>query len=166
MHYQFSEGKLNGVKIIHADEAVFTFNTFAKRAWSSAYNSISVVDRKITVKTTAIIAGISEDKGLETYLLHPKAISTEQYLEFLEKLAAIYSNQRIILFLDNLNVHKTEEAREAYERLRITAVFNVAYSPQFNGIESYWSVVKYHYKRQLLFHLMRDETIDTEELIV
>jgi DDE superfamily endonuclease len=117
------------VKIIHADEAMFTFNTFVKRSWSTAYNSVKVTDQKITVKTMAVIAGISEDVGLETYMIVPKAIKTEEYLQFLGKLSSIYPDQRIILFIDNLSVHKTLEARAAYQTHRITPVFNVPYSP-------------------------------------
>ena len=74
---RFREATQNGVRIIHADEAVFTFNTFMKKSWSSAYNSVKVTDQKITVKTMAVIAGISEESGLETYLIHPRAIKTE-----------------------------------------------------------------------------------------
>ena len=57
------------MKIIHLDEAVFTFSTFRNKSWSSAYNNIEVIDKKITIKAHAIIAGISEDKGLESYLV-------------------------------------------------------------------------------------------------
>jgi transposase len=39
-------------------------------------------------------------------------------------------------------VHKTAEVRAAFERLNITAIFNIPYSPDFNGIESYFSLVK------------------------
>ena len=100
-----------------------------KKSWSTAYNSVKVTDQKITVKTMAVIAGISEETGLETYLIHPRAIKTEEYLQFLEKLKGIYPDERILLFIDNLSVHKTVDARAAYERLNITPVFNVPYSP-------------------------------------
>lgn len=93
---------------------MFTFSTFSKKSWSPAYNSIQVIDRKVTVKTHAIIAGISEENGLEAYLIYPKSIKTEEYLAFLEKLHDKYGGRRIILFIDNLQVHKTNEARDAY----------------------------------------------------
>ena len=41
---------------------------------------MSVVDKKITIKCHALIAGISEDSGLETYLIAPKSIKTCEYL--------------------------------------------------------------------------------------
>ena len=62
------------MKIIFIDEAVFTFNTFMTKAWSSAYTSISVREGDIKVKAQAIVAGISLDKGLEHFLLSLKSI--------------------------------------------------------------------------------------------
>jgi hypothetical protein len=97
-----------GVKFISADEAVFTFHTFTKKSWSGSYNNITVLDRKITVKTHAILAGISEDKGLEHYLVCLKSIKTEEYIQFLERIAEMYPHQKIVLFIDNLIVHKTK----------------------------------------------------------
>ena len=37
--------------IVFLDEAVFTFNTFKTKAWSSSYKSIVVKDFAIRVKT-------------------------------------------------------------------------------------------------------------------
>ena len=71
----------------------------------------------------------------------------------------------IMLFLDNLQVHKTEEVKAAYERLNFSPVFNMPYSPDFNGIESYFSLVKGHYKKLLLQIMMKGETFDVVSLI-
>lgn len=90
---------------------------------------MSVIDKKITIKTQALIAGISEDAGLETYLIALKSIKTFEYLEFLDKLHTLYPTQQIILFLDNLSVHKTQEARDIYHQYNITPLYNVPYSP-------------------------------------
>ena len=46
----------------------------------------------------------------------------------------MYDGKPFAIFLDNLSVHKTNEVLEVYKRLNITTVFNVPYSPQFNGI--------------------------------
>ncbi len=63
-------------------------------------------------------------------------------------------------------VHKSRLVKEAYERLNITPIYNVPYSPDFNGIESYFSMVKREYKNLLLQQLMKDEKIVAEKLIV
>ena len=46
------------------------------------------------------------------------------------------------MFMDNLQVHKTKEVVEICKLLQVQAIFNVPYSPDFNGIESYFSLVK------------------------
>ena len=69
------------------DEAVFTFNTFVKKAWSAAYQTIDVVEAKVNIRAHAIISAISSDVGIEHYLTHPKSISTDQFVKFLEQLS-------------------------------------------------------------------------------
>jgi transposase len=67
--------------------------------------------------------------------------------------------------MDNLQVHKTNEVKAAYERLNIIPVFNIPYSPDFNGIESYFSMVKGNYKKLLLQLMMKEQTFNVVELI-
>ena len=52
--------------------------------------------------------------------------------------------------MDNLMVHKSRLVKQAYERLNITPIYNIPYSPDFNGIESYISMVEREYKSSLL----------------
>lgn len=63
------EATLSKRKVIFIDEAVFTFNTFRTKAWSSAYSSIEVRDANINVRAHALVCGISEDKGYEHALI-------------------------------------------------------------------------------------------------
>ena len=52
--------------------------------------------------------------------------------------------------MDNLQVHKTKEVAESCKELKVETIFNVPYSPDFNGIESYFSLVKGVYKKMIL----------------
>ena len=63
------------------------------------------------MQTTAVIAAISEDDGLIDYLVHPRAINTEVFLAFVKQVAQKVNGNDFALFLDNLNVHKTKEAK-------------------------------------------------------
>jgi len=45
------KAKSQEIPVVFLDEAVFTFNTFKAKAWSSAYSSIKVNDFAIKVKT-------------------------------------------------------------------------------------------------------------------
>jgi hypothetical protein len=62
-------------------------------------------------------------------------------------------------------VHKTREVKDLYKELKITAIFNVPYSPDFNGIESYFSLVKSAYKKLILQQIMKGERFSPELLI-
>ena len=117
------------------------------------------------MQTTAVIAAISEDDGLIDYLVHPRAINTEVFLAFVKQVAQKVNCSDFALFLDNLNVHKTKEAKLLFEELNITEVFNVPYCPQFNGIESYFSQVKATYKKVLLQLVIKEAPYDTVGLI-
>ena len=112
-----------------------------------------------------MIAAISEDDGLSDYLVHPRAINTEVFLAFVKQVAQKLDGGDFALFLDNLNVHKTKEAKLLFESLNITEIFNVPYCPQFNGIESYFSQLKATYKKLLLKCVINDAPYDTIGLI-
>ena len=165
MHLLIKLAKLYEFKIVFIDEAVFTFNTFNTKAWAGPYKSIKVNEQNLRVRTQAIIAAISEEVGLEHVMIRPRAINGEHFIEFLEQLREKSGDQYIVLFMDNLQVHKTKEVKAAYERLKYSAVFNLPYSPDFNGIESYFSLVKGHYKKLLLQIMMKGETFDVVSLI-
>ena len=62
--------------------------------------------------------------------------------------------------MDNLSVHKTNLSKELFQELQVTPIFNIPYSPQFNGIESYFSLLKNEYKKLLLERVMKGDLVD------
>ena len=67
--------------------------------------------------------------------------------------------------MDNLKVHKTESVRRLYKSRNIKPLFNVPYSPSLNPVEACFSIVKNHFKKRRLRHLVNDEDFDAEQLI-
>jgi transposase len=130
------------MKLLFLDEAVFSFNTFNTNALSPIYKSLIVKEAKLRIKAQAFIAAISEDQGLESFMIHTRSISSQQFIQFLEQLSRKFNGEDISVFMDNLSVHKTRQVMAVYKRLNITPIFNMPYSPEFNGIESYFSLVK------------------------
>ena len=133
--------RLSDKKLVWVDEAVFTFNTFRKRAWSGRNDSIRVQDTEARVQTMAFIAAISEDRGLEAWSMHPNAISTPEFVAFVEQLSTLFHGAEFTIFMDNLQVHKTQAVADTCKELKVQRIFNVPYSPDFNGIEAYFSLV-------------------------
>ena len=153
------------VKLVWVDEAVFTFNTFSTRAWSARRGRIQVQDADARVKTMAFIAAISEDCGLEAWAMHPNSISTPEFVAFVEQLSAKFHGAEFAIFMDNLTVHKTQAVAEACKSLNVRRIFNVPYSPDFNGIEAYFSMLKGEYKKLILQRLLKGFKVDSQALI-
>ena len=94
-----------------------------------------------------------------------RTINTEIFVAFISQIADKLGGGDFALFLDNLSVHKTKDAKHVFEKLNITEIFNVPYCPQFNGIESYFSQLKATYKKLLLKCVINDAPYDTIGLI-
>jgi len=144
---------------------MLTFSTFRVKGWAHNRDRIRINDSNLRVKTLAVIAAISEEHGLIDYVVHPKAINTEVFVSFISQIAEKLGGGDFALFLDNLSVHKTKDAKHLFEKLNITEIFNVPYCPQFNGIESYFSQIKATYKKLLLKCVINDAPYDTMGLI-
>ena len=67
--------------------------------------------------------------------------------------------------MDNLKVHKTAGVRSLYKSLNIKPLFNIPYSSALNPVEACFSIVKNHFKKRRLQHLVNDEDFDAEQLI-
>jgi len=68
------EARSSKLKIIFVDEAVFTFNTFQGRAWAHSGLNVQVPEKSLSMPTWAIVTGVSESKGLELSICHPRSI--------------------------------------------------------------------------------------------
>jgi hypothetical protein len=108
---------------------MFTFSTFRSKGWAHNRERIRINDSELKVTTLAVIAAISEEHGLIDYIVHPKAINTEVFVAFINQIAEKLGGGDFALFLDNLSVHKTKDAKHLFEKLNITEIFNVPYCP-------------------------------------
>ena len=113
-----------------------------------------------------MLGEISDSGGLEAYTIHPKSITTKEFIEFVEMLSVKFHGQEFAIFMDNLQVHKTKEVLETCKRLKARPIFNVPYSPAFNGIETYFSLLKGEYKKLILERLIKGAKVDSQSLIV
>ena len=49
--------------------------------------------------------------------------------------------------MDNLSVHRSKDAKKAYEDEDVFPIYNAPYSPDYNPIEFIFAKVKNHYRR-------------------
>ena len=123
-------------------------------------------DADIRIKTMAFLGAISDNEGLEAFTIHPNSITTKEFIEFVEMLSDKFHGQEFAIFMDNLQVHKTKEVLDTCKRLKMRPIFNVPYSPDFNGIETYFSLLKGEYKKLILERLIKGIKVDSSSMIV
>ena len=149
-----------GRKVIFADEVLFTRSSALLVDYSRQHQNITINLKGSHGGYMAATAGISHDVGLEFVLLQHDAVKRDDFIEYLTELKDRQGNQKIAFFLDNLAVHHTTEVKEAAEEMDIMLVFNKAYSPDFNPIETIFSVVKGSYKRAKHVYEVRQQNYD------
>ena len=87
---------------------------------------------------------------MEALAIQTKAFNRWEFIQYLYWLRYINGNTPLAIFMDNLSVHKTLATHEAYEHLDIKPIFNLPYSPDYNPIESVFSLVKRIFNRKRL----------------
>ena len=95
-----------------------------------------------------------------------RAFKAADIVAFLEQLRREYPPaQKIGVFLDNASIHRAPMVLEAAERLNIELLFNLAYRPDLNGIETYWRDAKASYRRALTRYRANHQSWDQLGLV-
>jgi transposase len=97
-----------------------------------------------------VVAGVSAENGMEAYLMKPKSINSDSFIEFIEILLHNNDPRFIAIFMDNASIHHSKKVTKFCTLLGLQLIFNVPYCPQYNPIERVWSVIKNLYKRMKL----------------
>ena len=153
------------LKVVYCDEIMFTKATAKKRDWSSKGNNTIVAETDYYVDYKAVIGAISKEVGNEVVYVNDKPIKQEDFINFLKILRKRNGERKLVLFMDNLSVHKCKNVRLEMEKLRIQPVYNAIYSPQFNPIEMAFSKVKAAYKKEKLNRLVHGKSLPMDSMI-
>ena len=65
--------------------------------------------------------------------------------------------KKIAILLDNCSVHKAKRVREFAIGKKIELVYYKPYSPQYNGIDKLWALMKQMFRKQLTYMKIREE---------
>ena len=86
-------------------------------------------------------------------------------MEFIENLIEDQGESKIAIFMDNLRVHHTLDVKDLCAEYDIPLIFNLAYSPEYNPIETYFSLLKNLFKRAKLNCIANDIKVDVADII-
>ena len=98
-------------------------------------------------KPLAVLAGVSKEEGVDMVMVFEDSVNKEKFKMYIDALRLKYPADDICFFIDNLSVHRSYEVRRHLEINNIPYIFCPAYSPDFNGIESVFSIYKNILKR-------------------
>ena len=73
-------------------------------------------------------------------------MNIEKFKEYLTKLREANGDAKLCLFMDNLNVHTSNETKKTMRALGMRYLWNLPYAPDLNAIESTFSKVKQKFK--------------------
>ena len=118
-------------KIVWLDETVFTKTTQQKQEWSKPHHNFTIPCEALGVKYVAVLTAISEGSGFEHTELYDKAVDHELFIEYLKVFRQKNKRRRLVLFMDNLQVHKKSEVIDCMKELKIEWIWNVPYSPDY-----------------------------------
>ena len=85
------------------------------------------------------------------------SVNIPKFKIYLEELRARYFFDDMCIYFDNLSVHRSLEVRNRLDELSIAYVYSPPYSPDFNGIESVFSIFKNKLKKERIKAIVSKE---------
>ena len=137
-----------GRSIIYIDEVMFTTSSILKMEYSRKFENIRVDYKSFNLKTTAVIAAISNEGGLVFYKSYDKSINQERFIYFCKALRTKVVYRKSTLFIYNLKVHHAIACKQVYKELDFDYILNVAYSPQYQPIETIFAFTKAVFRKR------------------
>ena len=142
MRKQIERARKDGYRIVYIDETMFTRQSIPKKEYSLPHENLTIDKQLVNEKTLAVLAGISKEKGIETYMIFENSVNIPKFKEYLLKLRSENGDEKICIFLDNLTTHTSNKSKEEMRNLGFRYIFNVAYAPDYNPIEFLFSKIK------------------------
>ena len=100
--------------------------------------------------------------GLVHYRMYDFSVNAKKFIGFLKELRRRLPKGEVVIYMDNLNVHKTPAVKEVMADLNFTYCMSPFYSPDYNPIEFYFSMLKRLVKRERLQDIVNDRERDFE----
>jgi len=109
---RIKELKEQHYRIIYLDESIFTTKTITKKDYSPQHVYHQIPQVRLNQPVYALIFAISEEGGLEHYQIFEKSVTGAKFKQYLLNLRRANEFQRIAIFMDNLQVHKTKAVKK------------------------------------------------------
>lgn len=129
-------------RIIMLDEMMITKRTFPTHDWSKLHSNTMMDWSQMNNEPIAVLGAVSREKGIELMMTFRKSVNVPKFKIFLEELRNRNPLDNIILMMDNLAVHRSQESVGRMRELSYRWTYTPRYSPWYNGIEEVWAMSK------------------------
>ena len=140
-----------------------TKSTMATKEWSKKYHNYAIDMKDYAKETVAVIAAISKEYGLDYISTYDRSINIPKFKEFLQNLRDKFFFEDICIYMDNLAVHRSNTVKERMDELSIPYIFGPPYSPDYNPIESVFSIFKKEIKIRRLEAVLKKKRFNIKE---
>ena len=147
-----------GFRIVYLDETMVTTKTIPTHEWSGVKHQIQVDQQHYGRKAIAVLAGVSQERGVDLMMQFEKSVNIEKFKVWLDELRARHFHDDICLVLDNLSVHRSHAAIDRIDELGFEYVFTPAYCPDANPIESVFSMFKARLRKERIACILHEKT--------
>ena len=121
--------------------------------------------KNLNQESVAILAGVSLEYGVDLVMTFPSSVNIAKFKTYLDGLRSKYFFEDICIYMDNLAVHRSRIIKERLDELSIAYVYNPPYSPEFNGIETVFSIFKTRFKKKRLQYVQQGKEMEMEKEI-
>ena len=128
-----------GFRVVMVDEMMVTKSTLPTHDWTRPNTNHELDLSQIDTRAIAVVGAVSRERGVELIMTFRKSVDMVKFRTFLEELRRLNPFDDMMLVLDNLQVHKSEEMKMRMDELGFEYAWTPPYSPQYNGIEEVWA---------------------------
>ena len=146
----------DGYEIVCVDECIFSPKSLQIRPqFAPSGQPLEYSHQKKKLPYVAVVGFAGTRSGFNHWeLLDAKAFDRWDFINAVKRHHQKMAGEKYALFLDNATIHRAKDTKMMTEILRIPLVFNVAYRPDFNGIEYVWGWAKQAYRKRMAASLI------------
>ena len=83
---------------------------------------------------------------MEAHAIQKQSINSEAFIQFLLSILSVSPASDFAIFADNCRVHHSKAVTKFARENEVEIIYMVAYGPEYNPIERFWSKVKLLFK--------------------
>jgi transposase len=138
------EARSKGKRVVFVDDSFFTYKTLQQTAYMLKKQQLLVDERITRTDRIALVAAVSEENGLEAFVITKENCNSEVFCRLLPGI--LEHGADAVLLADNVSFHLSRFTKTKLAEVELELIRNVPYSPELNAIEKVYLHIKTVYR--------------------